>query len=93
MHIYGNESDLFKGFSCVSYLFSLETFSQVTIYSHDFDDIVGFSSDETFCNATSCSSSDNKYGTQTNPSCVKGFTGTTFMLVILIHVEVMALKY
>ena len=59
-------------------LVSIQSVGQVVIYSHNFDNLTGFTTDESFCNATSCSVGDNKWGINSNPSCVTGFTGSTF---------------
>ena len=52
---YGNRTQIVSFLLFLSIIFFKNTFhSQVTIYSHDFDDLVGFTTDESFCNAISC---------------------------------------
>lgn len=52
--------------------------AQTVVYSHNFDDRVGYTTDQSFCDASSCGTSDNRWGINSNPSCVSGFTGSTF---------------
>lgn len=62
----------------LSLLFCLQAVSQVTIYNHNFDDRIGFTTDQSFCDAAGCATNDNRWGINSNPSCVSGFTGSTF---------------
>ncbi len=54
------------------------SFGQV-LYSHNFDNLTGFSTTEgSFCTSASCANNDNTWGLTTSVGCISGFTASTF---------------